>query len=175
MININKQDRQGVRKASDIERKYDLGQDYSKIIKVASDAQKTAERASGLANDASTAVTELSSTVDALNERVDNISASSGGGYYSPSVTQPSASTMQVSYTPSVSSLPSVDPVIVALPKGENGEQGMPGISCTHEWNGTTLIVTSASGTSSADLKGDKGDSAAAETLTIAEIRAICT
>lgn len=28
----------------------------------------------------------------------------------------------------------------------------------THEWDGTVLIVTSDSGTSSADLKGDKGD-----------------
>ena len=31
-------------------------------------------------------------------------------------------------------------------------------MSCTHSWNGTTLTVTSASGTSSANLKGDKGD-----------------
>ena len=175
MIDINKQDRQGVRKASDIERKYDLGQDYSKIIKVASDAQKTAERASGLASDASTAVAELSNSVDALNERVDNISTSSSGGYYTPSVTQPSAETMEVSYTPSASTLPSIEPVTVTLPKGEKGDQG---ISCTHEWNGTTLIITSASGTSSADLKGEKGESggsATAEALSIAEIRAICT
>lgn len=32
------------------------------------------------------------------------------------------------------------------------------GVSVTHYWNGTTLTITSASGTSSADLKGDKGD-----------------
>lgn len=36
--------------------------------------------------------------------------------------------------------------------------KGKDGVSCTHSWNGTTLSVTSASGTSSADLKGDKGD-----------------
>lgn len=35
---------------------------------------------------------------------------------------------------------------------------GLDGTPCTHEWDGTTLIVTSASGTTSADLKGDKGD-----------------
>ena len=35
---------------------------------------------------------------------------------------------------------------------------GLDGVSCTHEWDGTTLIVTSASGTSSADLKGKQGD-----------------
>ena len=49
-------------------------------------------------------------------------------------------------------------------PKGDTGEQGpagtdgKDGISVTHSWNGTTLTVTSASGTSSADLKGEKGE-----------------
>ena len=46
-------------------------------------------------------------------------------------------------------------------PQGEPGTPGTPGsngISCTHSWSGSTLTVTSASGTSSADLKGDKGD-----------------
>ena len=38
-----------------------------------------------------------------------------------------------------------------------NGEAA---VSCTHEWNGTVLTVTSASGTSSADLKGETGKSA---------------
>lgn len=45
-------------------------------------------------------------------------------------------------------------------PKGETGAQGpsgADGVSCTHSWSGTTLTVTSASGTSSADLKGDTG------------------
>lgn len=41
---------------------------------------------------------------------------------------------------------------------GVNGKDGDDGVSCTHKWNGTTLTVTSASGTSSANLKGDKGD-----------------
>ncbi len=36
--------------------------------------------------------------------------------------------------------------------------RGADGTSCTHSWSGTTLSVTSASGTSSANLKGDKGD-----------------
>lgn len=35
--------------------------------------------------------------------------------------------------------------------KGANGQ------SCTHEWNGTKLTITSASGTSTADLKGEPG------------------
>lgn len=32
------------------------------------------------------------------------------------------------------------------------------GVSATHEWNGTVLTMASASGTSSADLKGEKGN-----------------
>ncbi len=40
---------------------------------------------------------------------------------------------------------------------GTDGQDGEDGISCTHTWEGTTLIVTSAAGTSSADLKGEKG------------------
>ena len=42
--------------------------------------------------------------------------------------------------------------------KGDKGVDGKDGISATHQWNGTVLTVTSASGTSSADLKGDKGE-----------------
>ncbi len=45
--------------------------------------------------------------------------------------------------------------------KGEQGLQGnngKDGISVTHSWDDTTLIVTSASGTSSSNLKGDKGE-----------------
>lgn len=41
------------------------------------------------------------------------------------------------------------------------GENGADGISATHEWNGTVLTITSASGTSSADLKGDPGEKGA--------------
>lgn len=42
--------------------------------------------------------------------------------------------------------------------KGDKGDKGQNGTPCTHQWNGTTLIVSSASGTSSANLKGEKGD-----------------
>lgn len=35
---------------------------------------------------------------------------------------------------------------------------GKDGISATHSWSGTTLTITSASGTSSANLKGEKGN-----------------
>ena len=45
--------------------------------------------------------------------------------------------------------------------QGPAGADGKDGVSATHSWNGTTLTVTSASGTSSADLKGEKGDTGA--------------
>ena len=44
--------------------------------------------------------------------------AGQDGGYYIPSVTQPSDSTMQVSFAPSQASMPSVAPVTVELPGG---------------------------------------------------------
>lgn len=43
-------------------------------------------------------------------------------------------------------------------PTGPQGDRGVDGVSVTHSWTGTTLNVTSASGTSSMDLKGAKGD-----------------
>ena len=46
-----------------------------------------------------------------------------------------------------------------ALTEAKNSGEfdGVPGISVTHSWNGTTLTVTSASGTSSANLRGANG------------------
>ena len=42
-------------------------------------------------------------------------------------------------------------------PQGATGPSGADGTPCTHSWNGTVLTVTSASGTSSADLRGPQG------------------
>ena len=41
--------------------------------------------------------------------------------------------------------------------KGTKGDTGSAGISATHSWNGTILTITSAGGTSSADLRGEPG------------------
>ena len=43
-------------------------------------------------------------------------------------------------------------------PQGPAGKDGKDGVSITHTWNGTSLSITSASGTSEMDLKGEKGD-----------------
>lgn len=51
------------------------------------------------------------------------------------------------------------DALAQAKESGEfDGEDGQNGVPCTHQWNGTTLIITSASGTSEADLKGNNGN-----------------
>jgi hypothetical protein len=39
-----------------------------------------------------------------------------------------------------------------------NGADGKDGVSVSHSWEGTILTITSASGTSSANLKGEKGN-----------------
>lgn len=49
--------------------------------------------------------------------------------------------------------------------KGTDYFDGKDGVSATHSWNGTTLTVTSASGTSSANLKGEKGDKGTSVTV----------
>ena len=43
-------------------------------------------------------------------------------------------------------------------PAGEPGRDGKDGVSIIHTWNGTSLSITSASGTSEVDLKGEKGE-----------------
>lgn len=51
------------------------------------------------------------------------------------------------------------DALANAKASGEfNGTDGEDGVSATHSWSGTILTVTSASGTSSADLKGEPGE-----------------
>lgn len=42
--------------------------------------------------------------------------------------------------------------------KGDTGPAGEDGVPATHSWDGTILTITSASGTSSVDLQGEKGD-----------------
>ena len=44
------------------------------------------------------------------------------------------------------------------IKNGSKGPAGTTGVSATHSWNGTVLTMTSASGTSSMDLKGDPGE-----------------
>ena len=49
--------------------------------------------------------------------------------------------------------------------KGKIVAGGNYGIPITHEWDGTILTVTSAAGTSSADLKGERGEDGTSVTI----------
>lgn len=74
-----------------------------------------------------------------------------GGGYYIPSID----TNGNLSWSASKAGMPSVPSANI---KGADGTDGEDGVSVTHSWNGTTLTVTSKSGTSSANLKGEPGD-----------------
>lgn len=63
---------------------------------------------------------DKSNLVAAINEAMRN-SGGGTGGYYTPVVTQPTANTMQISFTPSVATMPAVEPVTITLPgSGQN-------------------------------------------------------
>lgn len=64
-------------------------------------------------------------------------------------------------------------------PPGADGQDGAPGadgadgVGCTHSWAGSVLTVTSASGTSSADLRGPKGDAFTFEDFTAEQLEGL--
>ena len=61
----------------------------------------------------------------------------------------------------------------LAKAKESGAFDGKDGTSVNHYWSGTTLNVSSASGTSSANLKGEKGDKGEPGTFTDADREAI--
>lgn len=82
---MSKQDRQGVRTASDLERKYDLGKGYDEIVKIATNAQRTASSAQNTANNANSTAESAKTTADGmatrieeLNERINSLEQSGG-------------------------------------------------------------------------------------------------
>lgn len=75
------------------------------------------------------------------------------GGYYVPKVDEDG----DLSWTPNKDGLPSVPAVNI---RGPRGYAGIAGVSATHRWNGTELTISSASGSSTRDLKGPAGKSA---------------
>ena len=61
-------------------------------------------------------------------------------------------------------------------PPGADGQDGAPGadgVGCAHSWAGSVLTVTSASGTSSADLRGPKGDAFTFEDFTAEQLEGL--
>lgn len=68
---MSKQDRQGVRTPADIERKYDLGQDFSQIEKLAANAQRSAEMAYKVAAEAYAAASKVTTDIESILARLD--------------------------------------------------------------------------------------------------------
>lgn len=52
---------------------------------------------------------------------------STGGGFYTPTVSQIEDASMTVTYTPSKKGMPAVEPVTIELPAGPAGKDGAPG------------------------------------------------
>ena len=72
-------------------------------------------------------------TSESLDKRLTELEKNGGGGtatpgepggYYTPTVSQPDANTMEVAYTPSAEGMPEVRPVQVTLPAGPQGNPG---------------------------------------------------
>ena len=168
---IPKQDRQGVRKATDIEQKYELGADLSKIEQLANEAQRTASLANTKANSAVSTAGEAKQTADnlaesvqqnteaieTLTEQVENLSPSEGGG--TPGKDGEDGAT----FTPSVDSdgnlswtndkgLENPAPVNIKGAKGDKGDTGAQGIQGEQGIQGIQGIQGEKG------EKGDKGD-----------------
>ena len=69
---------------------------------------------------------ELAERVEALEQGASSGSGGDGG-YYTPSVSQPTEDTMQMDFIPSAEDMPAVAPVTVTLPAGPQGEKGEKG------------------------------------------------
>ena len=76
------------------------------------------------------------------------------GGYYTPSVSQPTEDTMQVDFTPSSEDMPAVEPVTVTLPVGPAGEPGDDGLTPYIGANGNWWIGDTDTGVSASASGG---------------------
>lgn len=83
---IPKQDRTPVRKATDIEQKYNLDQNIDEVMKVATNAQRAATNAVSVANNAASVAASANATaeqnrdgISGLNERVGTLEETGGG------------------------------------------------------------------------------------------------
>lgn len=93
--------------------------------------------------------TELENILKAVNELPEagsgEVIPGEDGGYYIPSVTQPDADTMQVSFTPSKGDMPTVASQNITLPKGADGKS--PHITLTKNSTGVVIDVYNTDGT----------------------------
>lgn len=93
--------------------------------------------------------TELENILKAVNDLPEagsgEVIQGEDGGYYTPSVTQVDADTMQVSFTPSKGEMPTVSSQNITLPKGADGKS--PHITLTENSTGVVIDVYNTDGT----------------------------
>lgn len=88
------------------------------------------------------ALSELNKKIENFEPDIDDSDIK--GGYYIPSIDEDG----NLSWIPSEEGMPAIEDSNI------KGPRGTAGISATHRWNGTSLTISSASGSSSRDLKG---------------------
>lgn len=102
-------------------------------------------------------ITEVFTHSNGFNELIGKYFQASGTTYFVPLSCTMHENTIY--NTPNIpSGLGMVGQVQIVSFEENDGTSGKDGISATHKWEGSVLTITSASGTSSADLKGEKGD-----------------
>lgn len=133
----------------------------------AKNAKSSAEQAASSASDAAAAhsgaaVSASGASTSAYNAAASETAASSSAAAAKKSAErienmEVEARTLIPGAAATVEKVSTTDALTLkfGLPSGRDGENG---VSATHRWEGTTLIVSSASGTTAADLKGPPGE-----------------
>lgn len=146
----------GAEKAGEVAAHNIANDSHNDIRIVLNNAATTATEAKNLASNASQTATNASNKVDDLEGRMDSGEFKGEQGVAGTSVTVSNVSESSADGGNNVVTFS--DGKTLTVKNGTKGAAGANGVSCTHSWNGTTLTVTSASGTSSANLKGDTGE-----------------
>lgn len=120
--------------------------------------EQDAERINKILSDYNKTFMELTNTISSLTKKLKELEEKQNqipeideseiiGGYYIPSVDADG----DLTWASSKEGMPVIKSTNI---KGPEGDKGLPGVSATHRWSGTELTISSASGTSTRDLKG---------------------
>lgn len=78
---MKKQDRIWPRTATQLERKYNFGQDITEVVRVANSAKQMADNAETAANNAISAAADAKATAEGFEGRISALEQESGGGF----------------------------------------------------------------------------------------------
>ena len=120
-----------------------------------------AEKATDNANEAAQEAREVISNLETLTENANNAALfanTAGSNADTARNLAMTATTNANNATENANKATQDARALITDVEGRLDSGAFNGVSASHAWNGTTLVMTSASGTSSADLKGAKGD-----------------